>query len=219
MTIPKNIYMCYKDLDILKKYSKNWEKLNPDWNILLYDDDLCKEFLLKEYSQIYVDIFNFIVDGPIKSDFWRLCILNKYGGLYVDADINPIIPLDNYINEDDYFVTCISQNFKNSSSWSKLNPHFIYCNKNNDILQSCISRYISLYSDKIPYSYWTWSICNYFIIPNINNTQYIQYINNNKYKFIIEKDNGVRELRHCVYNNDIVLYNSYSNYKNHKFVE
>ena len=68
--------------------------------------------LLKEYSQLHLDVFNFLKDGPIKSDFWRVCIINKYGGLYVDSDIIPLIPLKNYIEDDDYFVTCISMNFK-----------------------------------------------------------------------------------------------------------
>lgn len=50
-----------------------------------------KEFLLKEYSQLHLDIFDFLEDGPIKSDFWR--IINKYGGYYIDSDIKTIAPL------------------------------------------------------------------------------------------------------------------------------
>ena len=87
--IPKIIYMCHKVLDKIEIYSKNWKNLNPEYEIKLYDDELCKKFLLDEYSQLHLDIFNFLKDGPIKADFWRICILNKYGGLYIDADIEP----------------------------------------------------------------------------------------------------------------------------------
>ena len=78
--IPKVIYMCHKTLENIKVYSENWKKLNPTYEIKLYDDTMCREFLLKEYSQLYLDIFDFLEDGVIKCDFWRVCIINKYGG-------------------------------------------------------------------------------------------------------------------------------------------
>ena len=56
----KTIYICYKTLKEIKIYSNNWKKLNPDWNIELYDDNRCRDFLLKEFSQVFVDIFNYI---------------------------------------------------------------------------------------------------------------------------------------------------------------
>lgn len=108
MTIPKIIYMCYKELTHIQKYSENWKRLNPEWEIKLYDDTLCEKFLLEEYSELHCEIFKFIPDGPIKADFWRLCIINKYGGLYIDPDINPIVSLSEYIEDNDDFVTCIS---------------------------------------------------------------------------------------------------------------
>ena len=94
---PKVIYICNKNLDFIKHYSKNWKILNPDYEIKLYDDNLCNEFLKNEFSQLHSDIFNYIKDGPIKADFWRVCIVYKYGGLYVDADIEPLLHLKDYI--------------------------------------------------------------------------------------------------------------------------
>jgi mannosyltransferase OCH1-like enzyme len=213
--IPKVIYMCHKNLDKIKIYSQNWEKLNPDYEIKLYDDELCKSFLLEEYSQLHLDIFNFIKDGPIKADFWRLCIINKFGGLYVDADIKPLVPLDKYIEPDDDFVTCISCNFnKKYLSW-QLNPHFILSNKNNKILQDCIDRYIELYNSKKRYNYWVWSICKLMRIEGITKKEsQILYLNGIKFKFIFEKDYD-----NCEYNNEIVFNNRYNEYnkKTHNF--
>ena len=212
--IPKVIYMCHKYLDKIKIYSRNWKKLNPEYNIKLYDDNMCKEFLLKEYSQLHLDIFNFLKDGPIKSDFWRVCIINKYGGLYVDSDIMPLIPLKNYIEDDDYFVTCISMNFKKNKSALQLNPHFILSDKNNEILKKCINTYINYYKKKVPYDYWKYSICNIMYIEGIKEKKsQILYLNNKKFKFLYEKN-----LNECEYNNKIVLNNRYENYKNHNFI-
>ena len=212
--IPKTIYMCHKNLDKIKLYSQNWKKLNPEYNIELYDDEMCKKFLLEEYSQLHLDIFNFIEDGPIKADFWRVCIINKYGGLYVDADIEPLVPLKKYIEDDDYFVTCISFNFdKNSLEW-QLNPHFILSNKNNNILQDCIDNYIKLYTNNCQYNYTTWTICCLMRIEGISEKKsQILYLNNNKFKFLYEKNAS-----ECEYNSEIVLNNRYKNYVNHNFL-
>jgi mannosyltransferase OCH1-like enzyme len=212
--IPKNIYICFKSLDKIKIYSNNWKKLNPDYEIKLYDDELCKEFLLKEYSQLHLDVFNFIPDGPIKADFWRVCIINKYGGLYVDADIEPLIPLNKYIDNDDDFATCISVNFKNGEKQWQLNPHFILSNKNNTVLQNCIDKYIEMYTNKMKYNYWEWSICSIMYIEGVTKKcSHTLQINSQKYKFLYEQN-----ANECEYNGQIVLKNRYNDYKNHNFI-
>lgn len=213
--IPKVIYMCHKKLDKIAIYSKNWQKLNPEYEIKLYDDEMCKKFLLDEYTQLHLDIFNFLQDGPIKADFWRICIINKYGGLYVDADIQPLIPLNKYIEDDDDFITCISQNFNKNNLEFQFNPHFIYSDKNNPILQKCIDRYIQHYKNKVPYSYWGWSICKFFIIEGVVlKKSHVKIMRGKKFKFIYEKNPNA-----CEYNGVVVLKNRYSTYKNHNFVK
>ena len=217
----KTIYICYKTLKELQVYSSNWKKLNPDWKIELYDDNRCRDFLLKEFSQLFVDIFNNIEDGPIKSDFWRVCVIYKYGGLYVDADIQPIVPLKDYIEEDDKFVSCISDYQPNHF----LNPHFLLSYKGNPILKKFINTYLKFYKENKPYSYWGWSICLIFremkllkMIIKDKGSQ-VHYINGLKFKFLQEV--GRCHNNKCEYNGITVLYNRYSEsiYKDHKFVK
>jgi len=208
--IPKVIYMCHKKLDQIKIYSKNWKRLNPEYEIKLYDDEMCKESL--SYSPLHLAIFNFLKDGPIKADFWRVCILNRFGGLYVDADINPLVPLREYIDNDD-FVTCISENFSKNRQEFQLNPHFIMCARANPILQNTIDKYVKKYTNQVPYDYWDWSICNLMTIGGIEEKKsQILYLNGKKHKFLYEKD-----FNNCEYNGKVVLKNRYDNYKNHNF--
>ena len=212
--IPKVIYMCHKNLDKIKIYSQNWKKLNPNYEIKLYDDEMCKKFLLEEYSQLYLDIFNYLEDGPIKADFWRVCILYKYGGLYADADIEPLVSLSKYIDDNDEFVTCISMNFNENFLEFQFNPHFIICNKDNKILEDSINRYIKKYNEKHIYEYWDWSICKQFIINGVKDKKsQIINIDNIKYKFLYEVDSNS-----CEYNGEVVLRNRYNNYINHHFI-
>jgi mannosyltransferase OCH1-like enzyme len=216
--IPKVIYMCHKDLTEIEKYSKNWKKLNPEYEIKLYNNQLCEEFLLKEFSQLHYDIFKFIPDGPIKADFWRVCIIYKYGGLYVDADIEPLVPLKDYIENDIDFATCISFNFSNDKDKWKFNPHFIMSRPNDKILDDCINKYIEYYNKKKQYYYWEWSICKLFIIKNVNEKKSgIHYDGNKKYQFLLELPTNDKGIDTCEYNGMIVLNNRYSNYFDHTF--
>ena len=217
---PKVIYICNKNLDFIKHYSKNWKILNPDYEIKLYDDNLCNEFLKNEFSQLHSDIFNYIKDGPIKADFWRVCIVYKYGGLYVDADIEPLLPLKDYIEKEADFVSCLGYND------NPFNPHFIMANKEDDFLKKCIDTYIDYYNNKKRYSYWGWSITLIFtqLLKNMNfyNTHNLYdglyTIENKKYQFINEIFPHRANLNdvYCVYKGLRVFNNRYKIYNSTK---
>ena len=153
--IPKIIYICHKNLKCLTMTYKFWKTLNPTYQIKLFNDAMCEKFLLDQFSELHRCVFKFIPDGPIKSDFWRLCILYKYGGIYVDADIHPLVPLNNYLLRSSDLVTCIT------ISNGNFNPHFIAARKNEPILKQCIEEYIQFYK-KQSYAYWDWSIVHVF---------------------------------------------------------
>jgi mannosyltransferase OCH1-like enzyme len=216
--IPKVIYMCHKNLDCLKMPKSNLIKLNPEYEVKLFDNDLCETFLLNNFSSLHCDIFKFLVDGPIKADFWRCCILYKNGGIYMDSDIEPIVPFREYVVKDIDFLTCISGSFRKTlqKSYNKpcYNPHIIMARKGDKILKDCIRKYIKMYEEKIPYSYWGYSITT--LMENINNILIdgVYLHNKKKYQFIIEK---YKERHSCYYKGKLVLYNRYLNYHNHKF--
>ena len=109
--IPKVIYQTYKDKNVPTIVKERWLKLNPDYEYYLYDDDDCYKFLLKYYTKEYADFFKYkIKDGPIKSDFWRVCILYQFGGIYADIDIVPHVPIKDFVNY------CNKKNIKINSS-------------------------------------------------------------------------------------------------------
>ena len=245
MKIPKEIYLCYKDLDILKEYSKKWKELNPEYNLNLYDDKMCEKYLLKNYGKDFSNLFTFIKDGPIKSDFWRVCILYKNGGVYADADIEPLVPIKDFLEEDITFLTCISMHKH------ELNPHFIISEPNNEIFIKIINMYFFYYNNNLTYSYWNWSItkiidniffnrqifdnksCNMSanIITNseeicsniLVDNEGIYIINNKKYQFLKECGNSNIECgydHYCIYKDKKILNNRYKNYCNesHSFL-
>lgn len=66
--IPKTIYFCYKTLDHMPLHTQIWKDLNPEYEIRHYDNEMCAEFLEKEFSPLHRNIFDFLQDGPIKAD-------------------------------------------------------------------------------------------------------------------------------------------------------
>jgi mannosyltransferase OCH1-like enzyme len=214
--IPNNIYMCDKTLNHIKIYSQNWKKLNPGYYIFLYDNLGCQKFLKKYYSDMHVDIFNFIPDGPIKADFWRVCIIYKYGGLYIDADIEPIIPLKNFIEKDANFVTCSSY-----SPNLNFNPNFFMAAAGNELLKKYINAYVRMYTTKVAYSYWGWSIMTLFNnilkLENFNKESGIYFDGSNKYQILKEIQAPEYKDDYNEYNGVCVFKNRYANYSNHQF--
>ena len=224
--IPKVIYLTYKTKNIPDYIISNLQTLYPKYEIKLYDNMDCIDFLRKEYDETHVDIFNYIKDGPIKSDFWRVCILNKYGGIYSDIDIDHRIAIDEIIEDDTVFLTCISNNPKN------INPHFLVSTANNIVLQKCLEIYLEYYNSKKKYTYWGWSIV--YIMQSVLNdilniTTFKENIvinNNNKYQFLKEiMPFNILKLfmkndssHYCKYKDQIILYNRYEKYKNHNFI-
>jgi Glycosyltransferase sugar-binding region containing DXD motif len=163
-TIPCIIYMCDKTLDNITIFSKNWTRLNPDYELRLYDNEKCESFLLTEFGQKYADVFRYIKDGPIKSDFWRVCVLYKYGGIYSDADNEPLVSLKDIIDPHVDFLTCSSY-----ADDHKYNPNFIMAKKNDVFMKKAIDLYLQWYDEKREYDYWGWSIMTVFdkVLPSL----------------------------------------------------
>jgi hypothetical protein len=155
--IPKVIYMCHKNIKDIEPYAENWKKLNPDYEIKLYDNESSKKMITDNYPPIYGDIFDYLKDGPIKADFWRICVLYLYGGVYADADIEPITPIDEFLEREADFVVVSAYD-----DHFHFNPNFLICRKEDQILKKCMEWYISKFDNKEPYDYLNWSIVDAF---------------------------------------------------------
>jgi GR25 family glycosyltransferase involved in LPS biosynthesis len=220
--IPKTIYFCYKSLDAMKTYTDNWQKLNPEYDIRSYDNQMCEQFLLDEFGVLHKDIFNFLRDGPIKADFWRICILYKYGGIYSDIDNVPLLPIRDFLEPSVDFATC-------SSYWDemsmKFNPNFIVSTKGNVILEQCIAWYVNNYNNNKPYEYWKWSIMQTFTdilcLDNYNNSDGIYQLNGMAVQIMKECPGKNHYDAHNIYKGMRIFNNRYSNWDwiNHTFFE
>jgi hypothetical protein len=110
MTIPKKIFQSWKTKTLEPKMQENVDKLramNPEYEYILYDDEDCKAFLLKYFGENYANAFDVLIPGAFKCDLWRYAVLYIYGGVYLDIDMVPHVPLREIIGPKDNLVSIV----------------------------------------------------------------------------------------------------------------
>lgn len=91
--IPLEIHLMWHTKKLPTYMNLNVElirKTNPEFNVNLYDDDDCREFILKYFDENVLEAFDKLIPGAFKSDLARLCILYIKGGVYMDIKLEPI---------------------------------------------------------------------------------------------------------------------------------
>ena len=91
--IPLNIYLTWGTKELPIKMQENvdrMKKVNPEFNIQLFDDCDCREFIKNNFSENILTAFDTLKPGAYKADLWRLCILYINGGIYSDIKFNCI---------------------------------------------------------------------------------------------------------------------------------
>ena len=119
MSIPKIAHIAWKTKDVVNSQSplilnglRNLIDLNPDWNVIVHDDNDIDEYLKGVLDK---RDYNLIKDIHIveKSDLWRQFKLYNEGGLYMDIDRFYNIPLSDILEDGIQCVlpTCLDWDF------------------------------------------------------------------------------------------------------------
>lgn len=79
--------------DHLKRWAKRWEEVNPGWEYRLWGEE---DLQWLEHQDLFDD---WETHAPRNRGQWqaniaRLEILARYGGVYADADLEPLRPID-----------------------------------------------------------------------------------------------------------------------------
>jgi hypothetical protein len=79
-----------------KQAAKSWEINNPEWKVEYIDFNNLKDYV-SDIDYIYDETKN--ITPQAKSDIIRLSLLKKYGGIWADATLLCMQPLDNWIED------------------------------------------------------------------------------------------------------------------------
>jgi hypothetical protein len=110
--IPKVIYQSWrsKSLEPVLAENVNYIKsLNPDYEYRFYDDQDCRDFILKNFGHNYANAFDTLIPGAFKCDFWRYAVLYVNGGVYLDMDMKPLYPFREILKGTDRFVSVVDK--------------------------------------------------------------------------------------------------------------
>lgn len=66
-------------------------------------------FLEDEFGADYAEAFDDLIPGAFKCDLWRYAMLYAHGGVYMDIDLEELIPLDQIISPTDRLVTVVDR--------------------------------------------------------------------------------------------------------------
>lgn len=153
--IPKVIYMTYHDINSIPQYVfDNINKYCSGYEVKIYDDQKCRDFLYKYYGANAVSIFDNLSFGAHKADFWKYCILYVFGGYYFDIKTS--------------FLKHIDQIFDNKKekTW-----YTVICDKK---YPKCIFNGIIVTPPRNPV---LWKCMMYFY-DNVNTNEYMIFVNN-----------------------------------------
>ncbi|CAG9461764.1 unnamed protein product [Pedinophyceae sp. YPF-701] len=115
-SIPRIIHYthrAYDDLhEDLKGYIDGCMRLNPGWEVRFYDDRDARDFVGGEFPGL-VGAWD-ALDSPVqRADMFRYLVLLRYGGAYLDVDIECRLPFETVIDtERDALVAGIENAFE-----------------------------------------------------------------------------------------------------------
>ena len=130
--IPKIIHYCWfgrnTKPELIHKCIESWKEFCPEWRIIEWNEDNFNIDVIPYMREAYdTQMWAFV------SDVARLIILYKYGGLYLDTDVELLKPINNTLLEHTFFV------FENSRS---INTGLaIGAEKQNVIIKSLLNNY------------------------------------------------------------------------------
>ena len=98
----------------MKNAIDSWRHMNPEYEHRYYSDfqmdQICMTSTYPQLSQAYAQLQRIHPSkGAMRADLFRLLIMYKHGGVYVDVDVTPKRPLRTIIQESDEFVSGIGQ--------------------------------------------------------------------------------------------------------------
>ena len=89
--------------------------MNPEYEYFHFNDTDILDFICNFYPH-FAAIYQTIVPGAMRADIWRLAIVLKYGGIYVDSDAFTTVPFHDYIWSNTSMVTGLGRS-KDVHQW------------------------------------------------------------------------------------------------------
>jgi hypothetical protein len=209
--IPLNIYLTWSTKKLPRKMQENvirMKKVNPEFNVQLFDDNDCRDFIQNNFSEDLLTVFDTLKPGAYKADLWRLCVLYINGGIYADIKFNCI---NNFkfiaLTEREHLVIDLPGVLKYPWKENKIGLYnaLLVAKPKNILLLRCINK-ISENVKNINYDYNLF----YPTGPGLLGEEYIKMLSENVLTIEAELNKldlcfGIKEKEHIIFNNVAIL--------------
>ena len=132
--IPKIIHYCWfghgEMSPLMKKCIKSWKKYCPDYQIIEWNED---NFDIN--SCVWTKEAYESKKWAFVTDYVRLKVLSKYGGVYMDTDVEVIKPIDKFL---------IHSGFSGFENCNRVPTGIIAAEKGNKVINLWLSYYDGL---------------------------------------------------------------------------
>ena len=139
--IPKKIYQTWETeckTPVLNTLIELVKKNNPQYKYSFFTNNTRRSFIKNNFSAAILSVYDKIIPGGFKADFWRYCILYTQGGIYCDIDMVCLNSFDTVIkNNIDFFCPIDLNNCDDEGSHNLCNA-FIGVVPKHPIMKICI---------------------------------------------------------------------------------
>jgi mannosyltransferase OCH1-like enzyme len=102
-SFPKVAFLTWKTDKLAKSHHREIEKmvrLNPDWKFLFFDDVAQENWMINNYSGTRIlNVYVNTVFGASKTDIFRYCLMQKYGGAFISINISIVGSLTEIVGD------------------------------------------------------------------------------------------------------------------------
>ncbi len=96
-TIPHIIHQTWNTEDVPRVFSKwmvTWPRIHPDWEFWFWTQRDIRRLVEQDFKDD-LSLFDSYTKDVFRSDAMRYYVLYKYGGVYLDLDMEALRPIDN----------------------------------------------------------------------------------------------------------------------------
>lgn len=105
----------------------------------VYFDEVDRLNFIRDFYPEHLDNYETLIPGAIKSDYFRLLVLYRYGGVYNDIGNDYVMPINSIIENEDEFISSAEQYIVG------IHNGFIACYPRHPFIKLCIE----LFNEKL----------------------------------------------------------------------
>ena len=133
--------------------------LNHGFRVTVHNDSECRSFFKRFAASAHwrrdaLHWYRRIPHGAIRTDYWRVAFLLQNGGVYADADLEPLASLRTFVRPTATFLT------SGSLYPAQVNFHLIIARAEEPALNLTFFAMRNAFKTT-KYSYWGWSGCKH----------------------------------------------------------